>query len=174
MNEDLRSAAISWWQDDPLRLQSELAAMHAVAPDLIWRREGSGRWVGDVPLWPFGRRKPPNLEAFVGHKPLAAKIVPGHAYPMVEPLVWPQDISVPAIALGWTNWHLLPSGALCLLQDTTSWNPSAQAADLIEKVSGWYIEYHLMQKGYITQMTECGIANDDSLDRFIWEEGRSS
>ena len=43
-------------------------------------------------------------------------------------------------------------------------------SDLIEKISGWYIEYHLMRKGYISRMTEYGIAEDDSLDRFLRAE----
>ena len=86
---------------------------------------------------------------------------------MVEPRVWPKEVDLPAIALGWTAWHLLPSGALCLLQDRTSWDPAADAADLIEKISGWYIEYHLMRKGYITEMTEYGIPDDNRLDNLI-------
>ena len=95
------------------------------------------------------------------------EIICGHAYPMVEPLVWPEEVDLPADALGWTKWHLLPSGALCLLRDRTSWDPSADAADLIEKISGWYIEYHLLRKGYITEMTEYGISDDDSLDPLL-------
>jgi hypothetical protein len=170
MTEDLHSAAIPWWQDDQLRLDSELAAMYARAPLLVWRREGPGFWIGDVPLWPFDRPRPPKLKAFVNDKPLTVKIVPGHAYPMVAPLAWPRDLSIPAIARGWTDWHLLPSGALCLLQGAASWDPSTLAADLIKKISGWYIEYHLMRKRRITRMTDHGIANDDSLDRLIWEE----
>lgn len=170
MTEDLRSSTIPWWEDDQLRLDSERATMYAMAPGLCWLYESPGFWLGEVPLWPFSRPRPPKLEPFVGHKPLLVKIVPGQAYPMVAPLVWPQNLNIPAGARGWTDWHLLPSGALCLLQGTASWNPSTLAADLVEKISGWYIEYHLMRKGRITRMTDNGIANDDSLDRFIWEE----
>lgn len=170
MSEDLRDAARSWWHEDLQRLESEKAAMHAVAPDLFWRNEGSGGWIGHAPLWPFCRRRPPGLAAFVGHRPFEVSITCGHAYPMVEPRVWPKNVSLPVIALGWTAWHLLPSGALCLLQGGASWDPSAQAADLIEKISGWYLEYHLMRKRRITRMTESGIAKDDSLDRLLQAE----
>jgi hypothetical protein len=170
MSDDLRAAAVSWWQEDPRRLESEQAAMHAVAPDLFWRYKGSGGWIGHAPLWPFRRRQPPGVAAFVDHRPFEVKITCGYAYPMVEPRVWPEQVSLPAIALGWTAWHLLPSGALCLLQDKASWDPSAHAADLIEKISGWYIEYHLMCRHRITRMTEYGIAEDDSLDRFLRDE----
>jgi hypothetical protein len=168
MREHLQAAALSWWDDDPLRLESEKAAMHAVAPGLFWRYKGSGGWIGHAPLWPFDRRRPPKVAALVDHKPFAVNIVCGQAYPMTEPLVWPLEINPPVTVLGWTDWHLLPSGALCLLQDNSSWNPSAQAADLIKKISGWYIEYHLMCAGHIQRMTEYGIANDDSLDQFLW------
>ena len=74
-----------------------------------------------------------------------------------------------------SRWAGLP-GICCrperyaFCRTATSWDPSAHAADLIEKISGWYIEYNLMLKGHITQMTEYGIAEDDSLDRFLRAE----
>jgi hypothetical protein len=169
MTEELRAAALAWWQDDPARLESEWAAMFAVAPGLVWRFEGSGRWIGHVPLWPFSRRQPLGVASLVARRAFAVKIVCSPAYPMVEPRVWPTEIEPPVTALGWTEWHLLPSGALCLLQDNTSWDPSALAADLVPKISGWYIEYHLKSAGYIKRMTEHGIAIDDSLD-FLLDE----
>jgi hypothetical protein len=102
-----------------------------------------------------------------GHQAFEVKIVCGPAYPMVEPLVWPTAMDLPVTALGWTEWHLLLNGALCLLQDNTSWDPSALAAELVPKISGWYIEYHLKSAGYIRRMTEYGIATDDSLDALL-------
>ena len=51
MSEELRAAAVTWWEEDPRRLEREQAAMHAVAPDLFWRSERSGG--GSVTL-PFG------------------------------------------------------------------------------------------------------------------------
>jgi hypothetical protein len=173
MTEDLAATALPWWRDDKERLDSELAAMFAVAPGLVWRPEGSGRWVGHVPLWPIARRKPSGVEALVGHQAFAVKIVCGQAYPMVEPRVWPTEIELPVTALGWTEWHLLLNGSLCLLQDATSWDPSALAADLVPKISGWYIEYHLKNAGYIERMTEYGIAIDDSLDSLLDEIGET-
>ncbi|HEY5989074.1 MAG TPA: hypothetical protein VIV12_22245 [Streptosporangiaceae bacterium] len=169
MTEELAAAALPWWHDDPARLDRERAAMFAVAPNLVWRFESSGRWVGHVPLWPISRRQPSGVAALVGHRAFAVKIVCGPAYPMIEPLVWPTEIKPPLSALGWTEWHLLPSAALCLLRDKTSWDPSTLAADLVPKISGWYIEYHLKSAGYIDRMTECGIANDDSLDPLLDE-----
>jgi hypothetical protein len=167
VSKELQAAAIPWWEQDQDRLAAEQAAMHAVAPDLLWRFENSGGWSGHVPLWPFRRRRPTGLAAFVGWKPFEVRITCGHAYPMIEPRVWPEQLWLPKIALGWTNWHLLPSGALCLLQDGSSWDPSAHTADLIQKISGWYLEYHLMLRRRIKRMTECGIAEDDSLDKLL-------
>jgi hypothetical protein len=172
MTEELAAAAIPWWRDDPARLDSELGAMFAVAPGLVWRFEGSGGWVGHVPLWPISRRQPRGVAALVGHQALKVKIVCGPAYPMVEPLVWP-EMDLPVAALGWTEWHLLLNGALCLLQDDTSWDPSTLAADLVQKISGWYIEYHLKRAGHINRMTEYGIAIDDSLDALLNEIGEA-
>jgi len=148
--------------------------MHAVAPGLIWHWEGPGFWEGVVPLWPFHRAQPPGWTSLVDHKPFNVQIVCSHAHPMIDPTVWPVAIKVPVAAIGSTDWHLLPSGALCLLRDRTSWQPSELASDLVKKTSSWYIEYHLMRAGYIRRMTDYGIANDTSLDGFLREIGKSS
>ena len=66
MSEELQAAAVTWWEEDPRRLEREQAAMHAVAPDLFWRSERSGGWIGHAPLWPFRRPRPPGLRALVG------------------------------------------------------------------------------------------------------------
>jgi hypothetical protein len=170
MTEDLAATAMPWWLDDPARVESERAAMFAVAPGLIWRFEGSGGWIGHVPLWPISRRQPRGVAALVGHQAFEVEISCGPAYPMVEPLVRP-EMDLPVTALGWTEWHLLPNGSLCLLQDNASWDPSALVAELVPKISGWYIEYHLKSAGYIRRMTKYGIAVDDSLDALLNELG---
>ena len=167
MPEDLEGAALPWWHDDPKRLEDERAAMFAVAPDLIWRFEGSGGWVGTVPTWPMPRPQPKGIVALVDGRPFNVRISCSPAHPMIEPLVWPKNIALPTLALGLTQWHLLPSGTLCLLQDHTSWNPSDLISELIPKISGWYIEYHLKTKDLIDRMTEQGIAVDDSLDSLL-------
>jgi hypothetical protein len=167
MSGEPADGAVTWWQDDPARLESERAAMYAVAPALVWQFEGSGRWTGHVPLWPIPRRQPSGVTTLVRHRPFAVEIACLAAHPMIQPLVWPTEINPPVDALGWTEWHLLPNGALCLLQGNSSWDPSALAAELVPKISGWYIEYHLKRAGYITHMTEYGIASDDSLDSLL-------
>lgn len=167
MSEDLAPAAITWWQEDAVRLRSELADMFAKAPDLIWRQEGSGGWTGHVPLWPFDRRQPRGVAALVRGRPFEVTIQCRPAHPMVVPFVWPENVQPSIGELGWTEWHLLPNGSLCLLQGNADWSPSAHGAELIQKISGWYIEYHLKLNGYIDRMTEYGIAQDDSLDSIL-------
>jgi len=167
MSEDLAPAAITWWQEDEIRLRSEVADMYARAPGLVWRQEGSGGWAGHVPLWPFARRQPSGVATLVRGQPFEVTIQCRAAHPMVVPFVWPINVQPSIDELGWTEWHLLPNGSLCLLQVNADWDPSAHAAELIEKISGWYIEYNLMLAGYIDHMTEYGIAQDDCLDDIL-------
>ena len=75
----------------------------------------------------------------------------------------------PPQALGWHTWHVTPDGSLCLLQASAQWDPFSVAADLIPKISGWHVEYHLMRGGHIEAMTEQGLAADDSHDTLIDE-----
>ncbi len=168
MNESLKAAARSWWQDEPGRLAREQAAMGTAAPGLVWLAgERSGGWLGKVPVWPFDRPVPRGLTGLLGGQALEVRIVCGHAFPMVEPQVHPLSVEVPFQALGWTSWHVAPGGSLCLLQASAQWDPASTAADLIPKISGWHIEYHLMVRGLIKAMTERGLDADDSLDRLL-------
>lgn len=165
--------ARSWWQDEPARLAAEQAAMRAAAPGLSWLAgEPSGGWQGEVPLWPFGRSQPPGLLELLGGKPLEVRVTCGHAFPMVEPSVRPLSVEVPFQALGWTTWHVSPNGTLCLLQESTQWDPAGAAADLIPKISGWNIEFWLMTNGHIDAMTVHGITEDDSYDALLAELGK--
>lgn len=159
--------AISWWQDDPARLESERAAMFAVAPNLDWQSEKSGRWVGHVPIWPIPRRQPSGVARLIHHQPFEVTIECRQAHPMIVPFVWPTKIRLAVAELGWSDWHLLPNGSLCLLQGNASWDPFERAASLIPKISGWYVEYHLRRAGYIERMTQEGIAKDDRLDALL-------
>jgi hypothetical protein len=165
--------ARSWWQDEPGRLAAEQEAMAEAAPDLEWLSgEPSGGWQGNVPLWPFGRPQPPGLLALVGGRPLEVRITCGHAFPMVQPSVWPLSVEVPFRVLGWTSWHVAPDGTLCLLQEAAQWDPAGAAAGLIPKISGWNIEFWLMTKGHLDSMTARGIAEDDSHDALLAQLGR--
>lgn len=147
--------------------------MKAAAPELVWLvSSASGGWRGTVPLWPFSRPRPTGLLEFLGGQPLEVRVICGHAFPMVEPSVRPLSLEPPFRALGWTSWHVAPGGTLCLLQESALWDPSSAAADLVPKISGWYVEFRLMTAGHIGAMTEYGIAEDDSLDGLLADLGR--
>jgi hypothetical protein len=174
MSELLKATARSWWQDEPERLAREQEAMRAAAPDLAWLPgEPSGGWQGKVPVWPFARPEPAGLARLLNGQALEVQIVCGHAFPMVEPEVWPLSVEVPSRALGWTNWHVAPGGSLCLLQASAQWDPADTTAELVPKISGWHIEYHLMVRGLIQAMTEQGLEADDSLDNLLNDPGPS-
>jgi hypothetical protein len=163
---DPHAAPRTWWQDEPRRLAAERAAMARAAPDLVWSEAASG-WIGPVPLWPFDRSQPAGLVALVDGRPFRIHLVCGPAFPMVEPAAFPQGIEIPVEALGWTEWHLLPNGALCLSSSHSGWDPAARAADLVPKISGWYIEYNLKIRGLVHEMTGYGLAADPSLDPLL-------
>jgi hypothetical protein len=159
--------AITWWQDDPERLDAELMAMGEAAPQLEWFDEGLGGWHGEVPLWPFERPQPRGLERLVGQRPLSVRVFCRPVHPMMAPIVRPLGVDVPLEALGYNTWHLLPSGSLCLLRGTAWWDPARLVADLIPKISGWYIEYHLMKRECLKRMPDRGVDLDDALDAVI-------
>lgn len=159
--------AITWWRDDPERLDAELAAMKEVAPRLEWSEKGLGGWRGEVPFWPFKRSRPRELERLVGRRPLSVQVSCSPAHPMMAPMVRPLDVEVPLEALGYNTWHLLPNGSLCLFRGTAWWDPARLVADLIPKISGWYIEYHLMKRECLQRMPDRGVDLDDALDAVI-------
>jgi hypothetical protein len=165
--------ARSWWQDEPSRMAAERAAMAVAAPDLVWlSSKPSGGWQGDraaVAIQPTAAAGP------IG---AAGRPAPGGADYL---RTCPPDggaerpaasVKVPFCALGWTHWHVAPDETLCLLQESAQWDPSSPAADLIPKISGWHVEFWLMKSGHIEAMTECGIAEDDSLDGLLAELGQ--
>ena len=160
--------AIRWWQEDPVRFAAECAAMKEAAPDLRWSDEGLGGWSGEVPLWPFPRTPPRSLSDLVKGRRVQVTVACWPAHPMLAPLVRPH-VELPIEALGLNTWHLLPNGALCLFRGTSWWDPARLVADLVPKISGWYIEYHLMMSRRIDRMPDRGIDGDDGggLDKFI-------
>ncbi|GAA1033665.1 hypothetical protein GCM10009557_36130 [Virgisporangium ochraceum] len=161
-----RPPVITWWEDDPRRLAAELAAMEVAAPGLLWDTAGAGGWQGEVPLWPFDREEPRCLGELVEGKLLHVEINLKPAHPMLFPLVFPKVPLFPD-TLGDPDWHLAPIGSLCLFRGTAWWDPTTLVADLIPKISGWYLEYRLMRRGRIERMPDRGIDRDPELDRLV-------
>lgn len=143
--------------------------MFTAAPGLEWFAGDISGWRGEVPLWPFERPQPPGLDCLVGGRPFSVKISCMPAHPMVAPLVTPRNVSVPPHGLGLNKWHSLPGGALCLFLGAAWWDPRTLAAELVPKISGWYIEYHLMMQGRIVRMPDRGFDRCDALDEIIDE-----
>jgi hypothetical protein len=168
MNDPPMTDARSWWVDEPQRLAREKTAMSEVAPQLAWRDdEPSGGWAGSVPLWPFDRPEPAGVAALTGGQPLTVSIVYGHAFPMVVPIVYPVSVEPDVYHRTDQAWHVAGDGRLCLLQEASHWDPDATAADLVPKMSGWYIEYLLMVRKRIDRMTIEGLAASTDLDELL-------
>jgi hypothetical protein len=165
---------ITWWQDDPQRLRAECAELTAAAPGLQWDADGPGRWHGEVPLWPFDRPQPAGLPSLVGGRPLGVEMVCTPPHPMLAPFVFPVSVELPIHALGDADWHLLPNGALCLFRGTAWWDPERLVASLVPKISGWYVEFHLMMAKRLRRMPDRGVDRDDQLDAIINQDPGST
>lgn len=159
---------VSWFVDEPVVLERELAAMPSVAPELAWV---DGHWEGVLPLWPFQRAEPPALLDFVGDRRFRVEVHYYESFPMVAPRFMPVEPQ-PEIAV-WTmhRWHVMGDGSLCLFQNFTDWHPSNTAADLVPKAAGWFLEYLLIVDNAVEQMTVEGIARSDELDHLFVARG---
>lgn len=164
---------VSWLEAEPASAAREQEAVPAVAPDLTWNVD-TGGWSGRLPLWPFDRSAPPELDAVVGGERLEVRIEYPQSYPMAEPRFEPTDPEPRILMRSMAEWHVLPDGGLCLLQDAVQWDGTGTAADLIPKAAGWFLEYLLMQRGLIEQMTVNSIVNDDSLDHLFTEQNAAA
>jgi len=156
---------IPWWEAEPSALAREREAMVDVAPELEWQEHDLERsWVGEVPIWPFDRAQPPDLEAFLKGARLRLRIVYPQAFPIVAPIFYPLEPDPDPSRWTLHDWHLNGDGSLCLLQSASAWTPHATAAELVIKAASWFLEYTLVAQGHLSAMTECGIVNDDTLD----------
>ncbi|GAA3780182.1 hypothetical protein GCM10022225_80550 [Plantactinospora mayteni] len=159
--------AVTWWQCEPRRLARDQAEVGERFPGLQWVGQGAGGWIGRLPRWPFDRPEPAGLRTLVGEEGLEVALVYGHAYPMVAPLIYPQDPE-PGIAERTDHkWHVNGDGSLCLLQDDATWNGRGSVTDLLLKAAGWRLEYALMRAGVIEAMTLRGIVDDEQSDHLV-------
>lgn len=157
--------ARTWWEDNPARLEQEVVDVQGVAPLLTWTAEGAGQFEGPLPLWPFSRPAPADITDLL--TPFVARIEYSHAFPAAPPQILPLLPRPDPSIRGYTQYHVLPSGRLCLLRDADQWYPWSSTSELLLKASGWAIELALLQAGAITQMSVNGIVNDASYDDLI-------
>ncbi len=161
-------APVRWFEAEPERLEAELAAMTAVAPELTWTEDGEGGgWEGLAPVWPFDRIRPPGLDGFLDGRRFRLRVVCSPAHPMVAPRVQPLDPE-PSLAYRTVHdWHVAGDGSLCLLQSAAAWTGSELAAELVVKAAGWFLEYLLMERGVVTTMSLGGIATTGQFDHLL-------
>ena len=158
----------SWVDAEPRRVVAERDAMTAIAPELVWDEESpSGGWTGLAPVWPFDRQAPATLAAFLDGRRLTVRVDYPQAFPLAEPIVRPLDPEPEWYTRTDHRWHVNGDGSLCLLQRAGDWTGQEHAAELVRKASGWFLEFLLMQADVVEEMTEAGLAEDDSRDGLL-------
>jgi hypothetical protein len=164
---------IPWFEDDPERLERDKVDVGAFAPELTFIEPSNdapnGGWVGELPLWPFERKVPSGLADHSPPNGLSVLVSYTEGYPMIAPDIWPIKPEPDVLERSQARWHVLPTGALCLLQTTGQWQPEASLTELLMKAAGWRLEYALVRGGRLQQMTESGIVSSDILDELFTE-----
>lgn len=166
---------IPWTDAEPIRLARDLVEVSAFAPGLAYQAPGAspdsersqGGWVGELPLWPFARNTPPDLQELLNGQGLRVEIHYPSAYPMVPPVIYPVDPHPTFEEQTQTAWHVAPGGSLCLLQSDGAWQPDASLTELLAKACGWHVEYALMKAGVIEYMSTNGIVSDPGFDDLV-------
>ncbi|MGI3225000.1 hypothetical protein ACRJ4B_14845 [Streptomyces sp. GTA36] len=157
----------SWWACEPRRLLRDCAEIAARFPDLVWKAEGAGTWEGRLPRWPFDRPEPEHLTSWIGDEGLQLRVEHSQAYPMVAPRLVPLDPLPEPFEWTQTRWHVSGDASLCLLREDAVWTGREAIVDLLLKAAGWRVEYALMKRQVIEQMTDNGIVDDDRFDHFL-------
>lgn len=148
---------IDWRDAEPAVLDREREAMAARAPDMNWVDDGpAGGWEGLAPAWPDECDCPANLDALLIGRRLRLLVAYSQGFPMAPPTVLPLDPQPPPERRARHRWHLNGDGTLCLLFSAADWPEGATAADVVEKASGWFVEYLALEAALIDEMSEAG------------------
>jgi hypothetical protein len=158
---------IDWRVAEPRLLAREKQEMAARAPDLLWV-EGlpGGSWQGLAPPWPSDEPALDGIEDLLRGRRLLVRVAYTQGFPMAPPDLFPLD-PVPDVELRTRHsWHLNGDGSLCLLFSAADW--PGTAADLVDKASGWFVEYLALQAGLIDRMSEQGpFAGNHELEKAL-------
>jgi hypothetical protein len=160
------------WSDwDPARLERDRAEIESFAPNLEFFEPRSagfpyGGYRGRLPLWPFDRPIPEGLTELLAEA-IEVVLLFSSAHPMIPPVIIPIDPEPQMEEESLTRWHVLPGGALCLLQSEGLWIPEASVVDLLLKACGWHVEYALVRHGALEEMTVAGVVSDGSQDHLV-------
>jgi hypothetical protein len=156
-----------WWRHEPGRLEADSLEVQELFTDLTWSAADHGRWSGELPMWPFDRKRPAELDDLLGGHGLRVLVSCGQAYPAAPPRILPLDPEPEIVERTQHRWHVNGDGTLCLFQDEAVWNTRVTLSDVLLKAAGWRIEYALMKAGCIESMTTNGIVIDPCLDAVI-------
>jgi hypothetical protein len=163
---------INWLQAEPGRVVVEREAMADRAPQMEWFRPGkngfqSGGFEGDAPEWPIDRNRPKKLDELTEGKRLRLRVELLQGFPAQPPRLVPLDPE-PEIAERLTEAvHVNSDGSLCMIRHPSQWRTTDLAVDLVEKASGWFIEYLAVRRELITEMSRSGIFVSTDLDQRI-------
>lgn len=160
-----------WWHHEPGRLAEDRRQLQSRFPALTWSTAENGLWIGDLPMWPFDRDPPQDLDLLLGGRGLQAIVRCGQAYPAAPPSVIPLEPEPEIEERTQQRWHVNGNGSLCLFQNEAVWNTRGTLVDVLLKAAGWRIEYALMKTGLIDTMTINGIVTDPALDDTIAKIG---
>lgn len=151
------AARIDWREAEPTVLEHERREMAERAPEMVWSNEApAGGWVGLAPTWPNGLTPPSGLDRLLKGRRLRLSVNYTQGFPMAPPDVIPLDPAPPAERRADHRWHLNGDGSMCLLFSAADWPENATAADVVEKASGWFVEYLALEAGLIEEMSEAG------------------
>jgi hypothetical protein len=160
---------ISWLEAEPGRVEVEKEVMADRAPQMVWfeglgRGLGRGGFEGLAPLWPMPRRRPSGLERLTGGAQLRLRVEYRQGFPAQPPRLVPLSPAPGVERRMQERFHVNGDGSICLILHPSDWSSDNHAADLVEKASGWFVEYLAVECGLIQEMSREGIFNDDYLD----------
>jgi hypothetical protein len=155
----------SWSGSEPRRYREDNEALATFAPSLAWQPDAQG-WMGELPVWRFQRPEPAGLHELLPGG-LVVAVCPPPVYPMVAPIVYPLNPDPPIAVRTHQRWHVAGDGRLCLMKTPGQWDPRQPVTSLLLRAIGWHVEYALMIRGLITEMTVHSIVDDDQHDALI-------
>lgn len=165
---------ISWLEAEPRRVIVEQEAMGDRAPQMVWYCPGenglqSGGFEGEGPEWPIDRSRPKKLHELTDGKRLRLRVEFPQGFPAQPPHLVPLDPEPKIEERLDEAVHINSDGSLCMIRHPSQWQTTDLAVDLVEKASGWFIEYLAIHRGLITKMSRSGLFVSTDLDQCIEE-----
>jgi hypothetical protein len=165
---------IRWLDAEPERVAAEREGMADRAPQMHWHGPGengyqAGGFDGEAPEWPIDRPRPEKLHELTGGKCLRLRVELPQGFPAQPPRLVPLDPEPEIEERLNEAVHVNSDGSLCMIRHPSQWRTADLAVHLVEKASGWFIEYLAVRKGLITEMSRSGLFVSTDLDQRIEE-----